>query len=46
MAETGDNGAEVQSHLNTWQGFTRMMSWGTLGVALIAAFVVFLLASK
>ena len=45
MAETGDRNAEFQAHEQTWHGFTAMMKWGTLGVAIIAAFVVFLIAS-
>ncbi|MET0309182.1 MAG: aa3-type cytochrome c oxidase subunit IV [Sphingomonas sp.] len=46
MADTGDKGAEIKAHEQTWQGFTAMMTWGTVGVAIIAAFVVFLIASK
>ncbi|MBC9034331.1 aa3-type cytochrome c oxidase subunit IV [Sphingomonas sp. JC676] len=46
MAEIGDSNVELQAHQQTWHGFTAMMKWGTLGVAIIAAFVVFLIASK
>jgi len=45
MAETGDSNIEFQAHEKTWEGFVAMMKWGTLGVAIIAAFVVFLIAS-
>ncbi|WP_213981617.1 aa3-type cytochrome c oxidase subunit IV [Sphingomonas sp. dw_22] len=45
MAETGDNSTEFQAHERTWRGFTAMMTWGTVAVALIAALVVFLIAS-
>ena len=45
MAETGDTTTETQQHEQTWLGFTAMMKWGTVGVALIAALVVFLIAS-
>ncbi|WP_077228678.1 aa3-type cytochrome c oxidase subunit IV [Sphingomonas hengshuiensis] len=45
MADTGNNNADLQAHEATWAGFTSMMKWGTVGVALIAAFVVFLIAS-
>jgi hypothetical protein len=45
MAEIGDSNAEFQAHEKTWSGFVAMMKWGTLGVAIVAAFVVFLIAS-
>ena len=45
MADTGDNSTNLQAHEQTWTGFTAMMKWGTVACALIAAFVVFLLAS-
>lgn len=45
MAETGDGSAEYQAHERTWRGFTAMMTWGTVAVALVAAFVVFLIAN-
>ncbi len=45
MADTGDATAEVQAHENTWRGFKAMMMWGTLGAFLVAALVVFLIAS-
>ncbi|WP_448662377.1 aa3-type cytochrome c oxidase subunit IV [Sphingomonas sp. CJ20] len=44
MADTGNNSAEIQSHEATWHGFTALMKWGTVAVALVAAFVVFLIA--
>jgi len=46
MVETGDSNVEFQAHAQTWHGFTAMMKWGTLVVFLVAAFVVFLIASK
>lgn len=45
MTEIGDTGSEIQQHEQTWNGFTAMMKWGTVGVALVAALVVFLIAS-
>ena len=45
MADTGDATAEVQAHESTWRGFKTMMTWGTLGAFLVAALVVFLIAS-
>ena len=45
MAENGNNSGDIQAHEQTWHGFTAMMKWGTLAVALIGAFVVFLIAS-
>lgn len=45
MVETGDSNTQLQAHEQSWHGFTAMMKWGTLGVAIIAAFVVFLIAS-
>lgn len=45
MAETVDTNAEVQTHERTWNGFKAMMTWGTVGVFLVAMFVVFLIAS-
>jgi hypothetical protein len=44
MVETGENVGEVQTHLETFHGFTALMKWGTVAVFLIAAFVVFLIA--
>ena len=46
MADTRDDSAELQQqHAQTWQGFTAMMTWGTVAVAIVAAGVVFLIAS-
>jgi hypothetical protein len=45
MADTGENGTELQAHAETWQGFTALMKWGTVASALVAALVVFLIAS-
>jgi hypothetical protein len=39
------NGAGAQAE-NTWTGFKAMMTWGTVGAALIGALVVFLIAPK
>ena len=44
MADTGENAADMQEHVATFNGFTALMKWGTIGVAIIAAFVVFLIA--
>ncbi|UYY76631.1 aa3-type cytochrome c oxidase subunit IV [Sphingomonas sp. R1] len=44
MAETGENAGEIQTHVETFNGFTALMKWGTVAVFLIAAFVVFLIA--
>ncbi|MBB4838170.1 MULTISPECIES: aa3-type cytochrome c oxidase subunit IV [Sphingomonas] len=46
MADTGDNAAQLKAHEQTWNGFKAMMTWGTVGVALIAALVVFLISAK
>ena len=40
MAENGD----IRAHENTYHGFLALLKWGTLGVAIITAFVVFLIA--
>lgn len=45
MADTGETGAEIQAHQRTFNGFAQWMTWGTVAAALIAAFVVFLIAS-
>lgn len=47
MADTADNHADahpVEQHEQSWEGFKAMMFWGTIGSALIGAFVVFLIA--
>lgn len=46
MGDTGDNAAQLQAHEQTWHGFKAMMTWGTVGAALIAALVVFLISAK
>ena len=45
MAETGNSSVDLQAHERTWVGFKAMMTWGTVVSFLVAAFVVFLLAS-
>lgn len=45
MADSIDSGAELQAHQATFAGFTSLMKWGTLGAVLVAALVVFLIAS-
>ncbi len=45
MADTGENGTEVQSHAATYSGFTKLMLWGTIASAAVGAFVVFMIAS-
>ena len=48
MADTADNHDvvphETEQHEQTWEGFKAMMFWGTIGCALVGAFVVFLIA--
>ena len=45
MAETGDNqGSDFKAHAETFSGFTKLMTWGTIGSALVGALVVFLIA--
>jgi hypothetical protein len=38
-----DNG-ETRTHEHTYLGFVALMKWGTIGAALVAAFVVFLIS--
>jgi hypothetical protein len=45
MADTGENSSEVQTHAETYSGFTKLMLWGTIGSAAVGAFVVFMIAS-
>lgn len=45
MANTGEQGADLRGHQETFNGFTRLMKWGTLVVFLIAALVVLRIAS-
>ena len=45
MADTGENSTDFQAHQQSWNGFTAMMKWGTVASLIVAAFVVFLLAS-
>jgi len=40
MADNGD----TRAHENTYKGFLALMKWGTLGSAIVAAFVVFLIS--
>jgi hypothetical protein len=41
MAETGD----MKAHEQTYTGFIGLLKWGTVASAIVAAFVVYLLAS-
>lgn len=41
-----DSAAQIKAHEQTWHGFKAMMTWGTVVVFLIAAFVVFLISGK
>lgn len=45
MADTGESTTDIKAHEQTFNGFAQMMTWGTVAVALVAAFVVFLIAS-
>jgi hypothetical protein len=45
MADTGDSSSQLKAHEQTWTGFVAMMKWGTVASALVAALVVFLIAS-
>jgi hypothetical protein len=45
MADTADTAADFQEHEATFSSFAAMMKWGTVAVAIVAAGVVFLLAS-
>lgn len=45
MADTGNSNAGLGEHEATWAGFTALMKWGSIGVALVTAFVVFLIAN-
>ena len=44
MADTGENGGEVQVHAETYGGFTKLMLWGTIAAFAVGAFVVFMIA--
>lgn len=46
MADGFDSAEQLKAHEQTWSGFKAMMTWGTVGVALIAALVVFLISAK
>ncbi|MDF2383166.1 aa3-type cytochrome c oxidase subunit IV [Nostoc ellipsosporum NOK] len=46
MVDTIDSAEQLKAHEQTWNGFKAMMFWGTIGVALIAALVVFLISAK
>jgi hypothetical protein len=45
MADNGENTTELGAHQGTYNGFTKMMLWGTAGSFVVAAFVVFMIAS-
>ena len=45
MADTGETVTDFQAHEATFSSFAAMMKWGTVAVAIVAAGVVFLLAS-
>ena len=45
MADTGENSTEVQTHVETYGGFTRLMLWGTIASFAVGAFVVLMIAS-
>ena len=40
MADDGN----IRAHEQTYTGFLSLLKWGTIGVAIIAAFVVFLIS--
>ena len=44
MADTGENGTEIQAHAGTYDGFTRLMLYGTIAAFAVGAFVVFMIA--
>lgn len=45
MADAGNNpGDDFKAHAETFKGFTALMTWGTIGSALIGGLVVFLIA--
>ncbi len=44
MADAVDSATEIKAHEHTWQGFKSMMTWGTVGVAIVAIVVVCLIA--
>jgi hypothetical protein len=44
MASNEGNGMDQKAHVSTYLGFLNMAKWGTLAAAIIAAFVVFLIA--
>ncbi|NYT42438.1 aa3-type cytochrome c oxidase subunit IV [Sphingomonas sp. R-74633] len=46
MADGFDSADQVKAHEQTWTGFKAMMMWGTVGAALVAALVVFLISAK
>lgn len=45
MADMHDSSTDIQAHQRTFNGFAQLMTWGTIVVALVAALVVFLIAS-
>ena len=47
MADNGNTqGAEIQQHEKSWNGFKAMMLWGTVIAFLVGAGVVLLIAQK
>lgn len=45
MADTGNTTTEINAHQSTYNGFTKMMLWGTVVAFMLGAFVVFAIAS-
>ncbi|MBO9622083.1 MAG: aa3-type cytochrome c oxidase subunit IV [Sphingomonas sp.] len=45
MADTGNTTNGLTAHQATYNGFTKMMLWGTVVAFLLGAFVVFTIAS-
>jgi hypothetical protein len=46
MSDTTKGTADTKAHVDTWVGFKAMMTWGTVAAAIIAAFVVVMIAPK
>ena len=45
MAVNNDSGMDSQAHVRTYTSFIGMVKWGSIACAIIAAIVVFLIAS-
>ena len=45
MADTGIERGDIKAHAATYDGVIGMLKWGTLACVLIAAFVIWLIAS-